>query len=230
MSFYDILRDMKQGADTIRQGIRARTSPATSIAEAAWHGAGTNDPQQTASEALGTANAVLPAAVGAEGYRIAGQVGRGVLNEVDRMKGYINDARMMPWVRRNGPLIKLRNTGFRTRALQPLPNLATTNEAIALGVDQFKRNWPFIRQGIASMVRPSTIAKGLASAAGAYQAVSGGLEGAYKGLNTPTEEYQQRTGIENPTLARTAGVLGDVGDATTFGLASKAGKKLSTLY
>lgn len=63
------------------------------------------------------------------------------------------------------------------------------------------------------------IARTLGGAAAAYQGVAGALEGAHKGLNTPTNEYQARTSIDNPTLARAVGVMGDVGDATTFGQA-----------
>lgn len=60
-----------------------------------------------------------------------------------------------------------------------------------------------------------------------------GIAGAVKGFDTPTEEYRARAGMDRTgglggdLLARSVGVLADVGDAVTFGGASKLGRYLA---
>jgi hypothetical protein len=46
-------------------------------------------------------------------------------------------------------------------------------------------------------------------------------------FNTPTETFQKRTGINNELGARTAGVLEDVGNTLTFGMANRVGNALA---
>lgn len=57
--------------------------------------------------------------------------------------------------------------------------------------------------------------------------LSAALTGAYTGLNTPTVDYEQKTGLEG-LPARALGVMGDVGDAATLGLAGALGRKLAS--
>lgn len=47
--------------------------------------------------------------------------------------------------------------------------------------------------------------------------------------NKPTEEFQKQTGIQNGLGARAAGVMQDLGNTLTFGLAGKAGEALARL-
>lgn len=65
-----------------------------------------------------------------------------------------------------------------------------------------------------------TTLRGLAGKALLPLAVAGS---SVKSLNTPTKEFQQRTGIDNEWGARTAGVLEDIGNTVTFGQANKLG-------
>lgn len=58
--------------------------------------------------------------------------------------------------------------------------------------------------------------------------VLGAIEGALTGFNTPTEKYEQSTGL-NGGLARTLGVMGDVGDSITFGSAGAIGRAVAAM-
>jgi hypothetical protein len=53
------------------------------------------------------------------------------------------------------------------------------------------------------------------------------INSAYDSYNKPTKTYQAQTGIENGLGARTAGVMQDLGNALTGGLAGKAGDAIS---
>ena len=54
----------------------------------------------------------------------------------------------------------------------------------------------------------------------------GTMAGAYEGYNTPTEQYEQATGLEG-LPARALGVMGSVGDSLTMGGASALGRLLA---
>jgi hypothetical protein len=72
----------------------------------------------------------------------------------------------------------------------------------------------------------STFGKLRAGAGAVARAIpaAAGIGAAVKGFNTDTSEYQDRTGIENPLGARAVGVLGDVGDLVTGGIAPRIGR------
>jgi len=80
------------------------------------------------------------------------------------------------------------------------------------------------RQYVAS--RAPQIAGGVLKAALPFHAVSSAGEAAYQGLHTPTEQYEQQTGLEG-VPARAAGVMQDFGNALTFGGAGWVGKKVA---
>lgn len=72
---------------------------------------------------------------------------------------------------------------------------------------------------------------------GAARAVTGAgitpaltIKSAYDSYNKPTSEFQAETGIQNELGARTAGVLSDLGNTLTGGLAGKAGSAISNYF
>lgn len=82
----------------------------------------------------------------------------------------------------------------------------------------------------------NTAARGLRGL-GRLGVASSGFNGALDGFNTSTEQYRDRFGMQtdNPTLAgdlvaRTAGVLSDVGDNLLLGAPSKIGAGLNLAY
>ena len=82
-----------------------------------------------------------------------------------------------------------------------------------------------------------SVGGGLRSAAtgnlGGFAAAGAGMAGAAQGFNTPTEQYRKRLGMDDAgglggdLLARSVGVLADVGDNLTGGYASKLGRYLA---
>ena len=212
-----------------RRGLNPRTGPVADVALGAWDGAATNDPAQMVGGAVHAARGAMPAAAAAEAYSpVANAIG-GIPHEIEKIRRGMDYTRMQPWLRENASLLESQRLGFRTRPLTPIPPQVTSAEAVGAIGAGIKQNLPMYRRGLRFWAPQAAkgIAKLASAGAAGYQAIAGGLEGAYKGLNTPTEEYQRRTGIENELLARGAGVMADVGDATTFGLAGKVGRKIA---
>lgn len=212
-----------------RRGLSVRTGPAADIALGAWNGAATNDPAQMISGAVHAAEKAVPAAIAAEGVNAAGRFLGQVPREIDRVRQGLDYERIQPWLRENARQLSAQELGFRTRPLTPIPPRATVGDALGSIGTSIKRQWPLYRQGLRFWAPQIAKGVGAAAAVGAAgaQALTGALEGAYTGLNTPTEEYQRRTGIESELGARALGVMGDIGNATTFGLAGKAGRKIA---
>ena len=78
------------------------------------------------------------------------------------------------------------------------------------------------------------IVKGIASSPFSSAGLAGaGIGGGVRGYSTPTEQYRQRAGMDaqgglgGDLLARSVGVLADVGDAATLGHATKLGNFLA---
>lgn len=94
-----------------------------------------------------------------------------------------------------------------------------------------------LAQGTGRLAGAANTAAGGLRGLGRLGVASSGFNGALDGFNTSTEQYRDRFGMQtdNPTLAgdlvaRTAGVLSDVGDNLLLGAPSKIGAGLNLAY
>lgn len=138
---------------------------------------------------------------------------------------------MRGWPRRFTPDKYFEEAGrLREAQLRVLENMGMHRDEIPTVKDGMQHMVNTARQHASGVGVPRLVAGTALNAARVFaplQAVAGAAEGTVQGFNTPTEEYQQRTGIQNPLAARAAGVMQDVGNATTFGAADKLGRLIN---